>query len=464
MSPTSDLLPASSRCIFNDVDLEAWKTSPLKRDLLRVVGAMGKSCANSQSRYEYDAQHPLQGLSPAMASLHGSLTQMLRWLEDDIPPLGSSKDKSAGAAPAIRFGNPAFRDWNIRLKERSFAIFKEMYLVHQDSVGPGGMSVKEASQRGHQAAAGVASPSLTTDTEGPPFLLELASYLHDGFGHPVRLDYGTGHECSFMVVLYACCKLGWMDESVPDATSQPPGMDKLKAATVSIFHAYLLVTRQLQLQYRLEPAGSHGVWGLDDYHCLPFYFGACQCQSQSSGDEMPEPKEITEEVTRRRYSQSLLYFGCMDYICTLKRGAPLFECSPMLYDISQTCPAWTKVASGLLKLFEGEVLNKRQVVQHFTFGNKLFVATWEPSQTSPREAPTTNFRTMAGGAAVAPMVRAPWASDNANSNAGTMGRAPWATSNAASSGTGSAAVGAAAGGVNATSNSAMPPTKAPWTK
>ena len=39
----------------------------------------------------------------------------------------------------------------------------------------------------------------------------------------------------------------------------------------------------------------------------------------------------------------------------------------MLNDIS-SIETWSKVSSGLLRLFEGEVLGKLPVVQHFVFG------------------------------------------------------------------------------------------------
>ena len=93
---------------------------------------------------------------------------------------------------------------------------------------------------------------------------ELVCNLQCAFGNEVRLDYGTGHETSLIVFFFCVYKLGLITT------------EDLKAFILSSFVSYVRTVRKLQMTYMLEPAGSHGVWGLDDYHCLVFLFGAAQ--------------------------------------------------------------------------------------------------------------------------------------------------------------------------------------------
>ena len=182
--------------------------------------------------------------------------------------------------------------------------------------------------------------------------------------------------------------------------------------------------------------GSHTL--LDDYHCLPFYYGACQMQSID--EELP-PSIIHDESMLEKDGDRLMYLGCIRYIKTLKKNVPFFECSPMLNDI-RNLHSWSKVSIGLLRLYEGEVLKKRPVVQHFVFGT-LFPANWKPSH-APRSPPsgTQTFRsTSSAGLAQLPATRAPWASGENNDNDDDGGTTK-----------------------TSSSSSGIPPTKASWAK
>eukprot|EP00339_Tiarina_fusa_P014186 CAMPEP_0117000882 /NCGR_PEP_ID=MMETSP0472-20121206/3073_1 /TAXON_ID=693140 ORGANISM="Tiarina fusus, Strain LIS" /NCGR_SAMPLE_ID=MMETSP0472 /ASSEMBLY_ACC=CAM_ASM_000603 /LENGTH=407 /DNA_ID=CAMNT_0004700717 /DNA_START=62 /DNA_END=1285 /DNA_ORIENTATION=+ len=401
------------RCIFNDVDMKAFMESSTKKELLSFVEAMGKSCTIGNARF--DPSSPLDDLTPSMASLHGSLCQMIAWV-DDFPPTNPE---------LARFGNPAFRLWHGRLVERSTAIITSILLARDEN-----LSVEEAAQRGRLAAAG------ELDTKEDASIRQVSCYLHDSFGHATRLDYGTGHESSFLVFLLVLSKVKCLGES--------PTPLSLRATALSIFSQYLQVTRKLQTDYRLEPAGSHGVWGLDDYHCLPFYFGACQLQSAGlESQELSSPKCVTDENVLKDYGDYYLYFSCIRYIRQLKQGVPFFESSPMLFDISQTLQTWDKVARGMLRLYQGEVLDKRQVVQHFVF-SRFFAATWTPSQTE-RTAPSETFRNPVSSVLGMPPTRAPWAQAGVSASGMPETRAPWATK-------------------NETQEGDVPLTKAPWAK
>lgn len=183
---------------------------------------------------------------------------------------------------------------------------------------------------------------------------ELKTYLVNSFGDRQRIDYGSGHELNFLCFLYVLYKYGLFSD------------DDLTNVVLSSFIEYLKLMRTIEKEYWLEPAGSHGVWGLDDYHFLPFLFGA----SQLSLHKHLRPKSIHNEEIVEMFADKYLYFGCISFINSVKTTTSLKWHSPMLDDISGA-KTWLKIAEGMIKMYKAEVLGKLPIMQHFLFGKTI---------------------------------------------------------------------------------------------
>jgi hypothetical protein len=174
--------------------------------------------------------------SQVIISLESFINETREWVAE-FPPLQQP----------MRFGNKAYRQWHERLQQRIVSYLSQLL------------------------------SSLNSDTPLLSHLTELSAYLSDSFGNERRIDYGTGHETNLALFFLCLFKL------------QIVTREDLPALVLRVFVSYLRTMRELQNIYYLEPAGSHGVWGLDDYHCLIYVWGAFQVRQTLTGPSSLHP-------------------------------------------------------------------------------------------------------------------------------------------------------------------------------
>lgn len=294
------------RCVRTPDDMAGWQRSCAYYTIVNFINRISQAIQGHRVRVDNTAAD----LPPAVSKLLGVLDQ-LDALVDDTPPVQQPQ----------RFGNAAFRDCYAKIK---------------------------------QNALGYLQAALPTDLHRAA--VECSFYLVESFGNAVRIDYGTGHELCFVMLLCCLFRVRALDDG---------NEADLRAAALVLFDRYLRLVRKLQITYKMEPAGSHGVWSLDDYQFVPFIWGSAQLAVKAP----LRPAQFLDEDIITTFRDEYMFVGCIEYIGRVKRGN-FAEHSPQLWNISGV-ESWHKINAGLVKMYQKELLAKFPVIQHVLFGSLL---------------------------------------------------------------------------------------------
>ncbi|KAG0715513.1 Serine/threonine-protein phosphatase 2A activator [Chionoecetes opilio] len=244
------------RAVLGPADVKKWEQSCAYQDLLGFITSMNMAVKGKKTSAPCLA-------SPVTTNLLKMLDTISQWV-DDIAPIDQPQ----------RYGNKAFRDFYSRLKEQGEKILKE------------------------------ALPE-----EFHPAVPEVGIYLMESFGNSTRIDYGTGHELSFIMCLGCIFKIGALKQE--DST----------AVVTQIFSRYIALCRKLQIIYKMEPAGSQGVWSLDDYQFIPFIWGSSQLQMNPK----ISPEMFCLEKIANDHADEYLFLNCIKFILSVLHKFPIVQ-------------------------------------------------------------------------------------------------------------------------------------------
>ncbi|KAL0223299.1 hypothetical protein P9112_002689 [Eukaryota sp. TZLM1-RC] len=180
---------------------------------------------------------------------------------------------------------------------------------------------------------------------------ELATYLMNSFGDFSRIDYGTGHELNFVFFLFALYKQSLIKTS------------DLPSIALHTIQRYLHFCYHLQDKYRLEPAGSQGVYSFDDFHILGFVIGSFQMRGNEDG---LTPKSVADPQVRLLYSHDYLLLDCFQRTFSSKSNVDVSHL-PVIHAFTEAVN-WKKCANGMISFYKDHVLNQYPIVQHCLFG------------------------------------------------------------------------------------------------
>lgn len=182
---------------------------------------------------------------------------------------------------------------------------------------------------------------------------ELGQYVSSSFGSQSRLDYGNGHELSFVFFL---CSLFRADILKPD---------DYPAAALMLFARYLNCVRMLQQTFELRPAGFHGAYSVDDYQFVAYLWGAAQLCYKAPF----KPRESLNPEVYNKWRDTYLLASCIAFVGETKTGSFAAH-SSHLWSIA-ALRTWTKVFDGLHNMYLKSILSEFHMLRNLLFGDLM---------------------------------------------------------------------------------------------
>jgi len=315
------------KCIQCPEDMALWMSSPASAALIRFLQKIGEAILE-RPRSTLEMEQEAKVLSDTERLIINGLSVLL----GDIAALA----QNVPLVPmASRYGNQAFKVFHKQLCQLSL-------------------------------------PFSPLDQEAHGFLRQV---LCLSFGNPIRLDYGSGHELFFFIFCLV------LDEQMRRGSAGGSAAYHRCLGIGIICRQYVAVARGLQARFMLEPAGSHGVWGLDDYQFLPFLLGSAQMthfdDTKLRGELVVTPQVAIGKgvLENKRLCEKFVYLDCLAHVHSLKTRVnptvPFAQHSPLLHDIA-VVPTWRRIYDGLGRMYLNEVLGKFPIMQHLLFHARLF--------------------------------------------------------------------------------------------
>ncbi|THD26386.1 Serine/threonine-protein phosphatase 2A activator [Fasciola hepatica] len=269
-------MPLEKR-INNPQDVRAWTVSKAYHDVMNLIQLVSK----------YITSRPIKPDIPTSTAV-SCICELLSHMNKKIDSFPCEEQPQ-------RFGNKSYRLWFQWMSENAKELCRSMLFEK----------------------CGIT----TSVVEGVSFeeiLEEVAGYFTESFGNSTRIDYGTGHELAFIAFLACLFKSGVLHAPGPGNSGAP---NDYVGIGLVITPSYLQLVRRLQIYYRMEPAGSHGVWCLDDFQFVPFIWGS----SQLIGHGQYGPSSIPERHTAEEEKDRYLLFSCIDYIYQVLGKFPVVQ-------------------------------------------------------------------------------------------------------------------------------------------